>query len=132
MRNLQLADIKTPGGETIHVLNHHGHHVNQHKNGDKETMRQCRIIADEIKKLSGKVVVCGDFNLSPHSESIEQINTLLTNLSIKNKLTTTRNQLTHKSEVCDYIFVNNEIVVNTFESSEEIISDHMALIVNFT
>lgn len=128
MRNLQLADIQTPDGEIVHVLNHHGHHINQHKNGDAETMRQCGIIASEITKLNGKVVVCGDFNLAPHSESLEQINALLTNLPVKNKLVTTRNQLTHKSEVCDYIFVSEDVSVDSFEASEEIISDHKALI----
>lgn len=131
MRNLQSADIQLPTNEVLHILNHHGHHINQHKNGDNETMRQCGIIAKEIEKLEGKIIVSGDFNLAPHSESLEQLNHLLTNLSIKYNLETTRTQLTYKKEVCDYIFVSNVLRIKSFEASNEIISDHKALIMEF-
>ena len=33
-------------------------------------MRQMQIIADEIRKLEGAVIMCGDFNLSPDSKSL--------------------------------------------------------------
>jgi endonuclease/exonuclease/phosphatase (EEP) superfamily protein YafD len=131
VRNLQHAVIELPGKTELHVLNHHGHHVNQHKNGDDETMRQCGIIADKIKQLDEKIVLAGDFNLAPHSESIQQINNLLTNLSIKAKLETTRTQLTHKTEVCDYIFVSNEVEVRSFKALDDIVSDHKALVMEF-
>lgn len=130
IRNLQhvTVDVK---GKILHILNHHGHHIRQHKNGDLETMRQCKIIAEYIATLKGSVILTGDFNLSPHSESLEQVNKLLTNLSVTFGLTTTRNQLTYKSEVCDYIFVSDDIHVNSFTASDELISDHKALILNF-
>lgn len=131
MRNLQLVKIQLPNNSEISILNHHGHHINQHKNGDDETMRQCGIIADEVKKLEGKIIVTGDFNLAPHSESLEQLNIQLTNLSIKHGLKTTRTSLTHKNEVCDYIFVSDEIDVKSFEACDEIISDHMPLVMEF-
>ncbi|MDQ3123374.1 MAG: endonuclease/exonuclease/phosphatase family protein [bacterium] len=131
IRNFQHASINI-NGQLLHVLNHHGHHVHQNKNGDKETMRQCGIIADYIKQLKGAVILVGDFNLAPHSESLEQINGILRNLSVKFDLKTTRTSLTNKTEVCDYIFVSEDIKVTEFFASDDIFSDHKALILEFS
>ena len=57
IRNLQHAVIELPGSKLLNVLNHHGHHVNQHKNGDAETMRQCSIIADKVSELNDVIVL---------------------------------------------------------------------------
>jgi len=129
-RNLLHVIIDTEDG-VLNVLTHHGHHVQAHKNGNEETMRQCKLIADYASKLKGKVILTGDFNLSPHSESLEQINKVLTNLSIKEKLQTTRTGLTHKTEVCDYIFVSSDVHVTSFKALDDIVSDHKALTVEF-
>ncbi len=123
-----VLDVK---GKQVHVITHHGYHIPEHKNGDSESLRQMKEIADYIKKLDGPVILTGDFNLAPHSESLEVINSLLSNLSVKYKLKTTRNQLTHKNEVCDYIFVNDQVKVKNFEMSKELVSDHAALILDF-
>lgn len=115
----------------LHILNHHGHHIDTHKLGDTETMRQAMIIRDYIQKLDGGVILCGDFNLSPESESVQVLGAALRNLSVENNLQTTRSKLTYKNEVCDYIFVNDNIIVNNFSMDETIISDHNALILDF-
>lgn len=131
MRNLQIATVKLPDGSELNILNHHGHHDRQHKDGGDETMRQCKIIADKIRSLDGRIIMAGDFNLSPYSESLEQINEVISNLAIEAKLITTRTPLTHKTEVCDYIFANDKIEVESFETLDEVVSDHKALVVNF-
>lgn len=130
IRNLQhaVADIN---GTTVHLLNHHGHHVAGHKNGNADTLRQCQMIADYIDKLEGPIILAGDFNLAPHSESLELLNSRLKNLSIEYKLLTTRTNLTHKTEVCDYIFVSDGVTVNDFHALDEIVSDHKALLLDF-
>ena len=118
-------------GKKLHLLNHHGHHIDGHKRGDDETMRQVRQIAEYIEGLDGAVILCGDFNLSPDSESIQQLSGNLRNLAVDYSLKTTRSQLTYKNEVCDYIFVNDRIDVKDFSMDETIISDHNALILDF-
>ena len=125
--------LPTPG-ILIHQLEiqHHGFWVPDHKNGNAETLNQTKIIANYVEALKGPTILTGDFNLIPTSESLEQINKLLINLSVKNKLETTRNDLTFKNEVCDYIFVNNEIKVKNFAMSEQVVSDHNALILEFS
>lgn len=118
-------------GKKLNLLNHHGHHIDSHKLGDDETMRQVTQIIEYIKNLEGSVILCGDFNLSPESESIKAINEKLVNLSVEHKLKTTRSKLTDKNEVCDYIFVSHGIKVNDFFMDDTIISDHNALILDF-
>lgn len=118
-------------GKKLNILNHHGHHIDSHKLGDDETLRQIKQIIDYIKTLDGSVILCGDFNLAPESESIKLLDTALVNLSSKYSLKTTRSKLTYKNEVCDYIFISSDIKVNSFEMDETIISDHNALILDF-
>ncbi|MEO8104972.1 MAG: endonuclease/exonuclease/phosphatase family protein [Candidatus Saccharibacteria bacterium] len=130
IRNLQHAQL-TVAGHKLHLLNHHGHHIRQHKNGDAQTRRQMTQIAAYVATLDGPVILTGDFNLAPHSESLELLNGRLRNLSIEYKLTTTRNSLTTKNEVCDYIFVNDAVTVQGFRASDVVASDHQALILDF-
>lgn len=84
-----------------------------------------------MKTLDGGVVLCGDLNLSPESESVKHLGTLLSNLSVDYSLKTTRSRLTYKNEVCDYIFVNEQIDAKDLSMDETIISDHNALILDF-
>jgi endonuclease/exonuclease/phosphatase family metal-dependent hydrolase len=118
-------------GKKLNILNHHGHHIDSHKLGDEETLRQVNQIADYIKGLDGAVILCGDFNLAPESESIKRLEAILRNLSVEYSLKTTRSRLTYKNEVCDYIFVNENVDVKDFSMDETIISDHNALILDF-
>lgn len=131
IRNFQHAIIDV-GDKKLHVLNHHGHHVQQHKNGDSETLRQMNQIAEYIKPLEGPVILTGDFNLAPTSESIGILNDMLRNLSIEYGLETTRTLFTPKSEVCDFIFVNESVTVNEFAALDDLVSDHKALLLDFS
>ncbi|CAN5676480.1 hypothetical protein BH23PAT1_BH23PAT1_1480 [soil metagenome] len=119
------------GGTTYHVITHHGYHVPEHKNGNEETLRQMRQMREYIDSLDGPIILTGDFNLAPHSESLEIINQRLHNHSISGKLKTTRNQFTHKTEVCDYIFTNEKVKVKRFYASDALVSDHKALFLEF-
>lgn len=130
VRNFVHAVVKLDD-KVCNVITHHGFWVAEHKNGNEETLRQMRILGEYIDTLEGPVIVTGDFNLAPHSESLEELNKRLTNLSVSHHLKTTRTSLTHKTEVCDYIFVNEQVKVLDFKVSDEIISDHMALLLEF-
>lgn len=118
-------------GKQVNVITHHGYHVRDHKNGTAETDKQCQEIADYIKKLDGPIILTGDFNLSPDSNSLKPINNLLKNLPVEHKVKTTRNFLTHKQEVCDFIFINDMVKEKHFEVSEKVVSDHAALVLEF-
>jgi endonuclease/exonuclease/phosphatase family metal-dependent hydrolase len=129
-RNVQHVSV-TVGGKTLHILNHHGYHVPGSKAGNTETLQAMWHILRLVGTLSGPVVLAGDFNLSPTSESLTVLNSKLTNLSIKYGLKRTYNQLSVVNEVCDYIFVSNQVKVKNFLMSDELISDHKALVLEF-
>lgn len=122
---VEIDDRKLP------IINHHGHRIDSHKLGNEETFRQIVQIMDYIKNLEGAVILCGDFNLSPESESIKHVNGSLRNLSVDYRLKTTRSKLTYKSEVCDYIFVNDRVRFKEFFMDETVISDHNAFALDF-
>lgn len=130
IRNLQHAQVNI-NGKKLHILNHHGHHVHQHKHGDEHTLRQMKQIATYLERLDGPIVLAGDFNLAPDCESLQVLNAVLRNLSVEYKLQTTRTELTAKKEVCDYIFVNDAVNVTDFRMSTKLASDHAALIMDF-
>lgn len=126
IRGLQHV-VVDHNGQTLHILNHHGHHVPHHKNGDEETMRQCKMIVDYVEKLEGEKILCGDFNLAPESDSLQQISSILVNHAKEYGIVTTRTPLTHKTEVCDYIFTSSNLNVENFQVLDDIASDHKAL-----
>jgi len=131
VRNFQHVTIKDQEGRQIHIINHHGYHVPGHKNGNDFTMKACQQIADYARQLDGPVIITGDFNLLPDSESIEILNKDFRNLTKEYGLQTTRTDLTHKSEPCDFIFVNDKVAVNDFYASEVVASDHQGLVLDF-
>jgi len=130
VRNFVHATIDIQG-KPFNVVTHHGFWVADHKNGNDETLRQTKIIADYCHKLTGPSILTGDFNLIPESGSIKQINKVMTNLTLEHGLKTTRTPLTTKTEACDFIFVSKEVKVRRFGALEKQASDHMALVLEF-
>lgn len=130
IRNFVHAVIEV-NSKKLNVITHHGHHVRDHKDGTDATDRQMKFIHDYIKELNEPVILTGDFNLQPKSKSLKELNTLLVNLSVEYNLKTTRNELTSKSEVCDYIYVSNDVIVKNFYAHSRIVSDHQALVLDF-
>ncbi len=130
IRNLQVVTVNADGTK-VNILNHHGHHVTDTKDGNDETSRQMQLIADVVDSLSGTIIFCGDLNLNPGSPSLTPINDRLVNLSVAHKLKSTYNQFRPLNEVVDYIFVSKHIKVQHFQMSEVLISDHKALILEF-
>jgi len=130
MRNFVHAVIDVDG-RPCHIITHHGFWVPDHKQGNSETLKQMKHLADYIKTLEGPIILTGDFNLSPDSESLRELNGMLTNLSIEHRLKTTRTNLTYKTETCDYIFVSKAVKIKSFEALDKVVSDHKALKLEF-
>lgn len=131
IRNFQHVTLRVDG-KLLHILNHHGIHVRGDKRGNDNTLAACQKIGDYIRGLDGAVILTGDFNLEPNSGSLQLLNSTLRNLPVEARLRTTRSNLTPKTEVCDYIFVNDQVIVNEFRMSDTVVSDHNALILDFT
>jgi len=131
VRNFQHVVAQDENGVKFHLINHHGYHIPGHKRGDDFTMKACRQIEEYARTLEGPIIISGDFNLEPGSESLAVFDDSFRNLSTEYELKTTRNSLTFKSEVCDYIFVNDAVNVKNFYMSEIVASDHQGLVLDF-
>lgn len=128
-RGVAYATVQTPEGD-IHILTTHGYHVREHKNGNEETLKACKQIAEYISRTAGRLVLTGDFNLVPDSQSMRVFDGLLRNLCVENRVVTTRNNLTDKTDTCDYI-LTRDIAVQDFRVLDDVVSDHKALQVTF-
>ena len=131
VRNFQHVVVRDQNDKPVHILNHHGYHVPEHKNGNEFTLKACQQIDDYAKSLDGPVIITGDFNLDPTSESLTVLNDHFRNLTTEFHLETTRTDLTHKTEACDYIFVNDKVIVKDFHASSVVASDHQGLVLEF-
>lgn len=130
VRNFAHSEINIKGN-LYHIITHHGYHVKEHKEGNEDTLAQMHKLGSYLDSLEGRIILTGDFNLSPDSQSMRLINQRLDNHSLIGGLKTTRTQFTRKTEVCDYIFSNNNVKVKRFWASDHLVSDHMALFLEF-
>ncbi|MBQ8043778.1 MAG: endonuclease/exonuclease/phosphatase family protein [Clostridia bacterium] len=131
-RSIQNTIIEIDGKE-IQIINVHGI-WNKDKIGDERTIKQSEFILNNIRK-DIPVIVVGDFNLLPNTESIKALNNELVNLIEKYNIKSTRpnfnDGLDTGNIVCDYIFVNDKVKVNDFTVINTNISDHLPLILDF-
>ena len=131
-RSIQNAILEIDGKE-IQIINVHGI-WNKDKIGDERTINQSKFILSKIRK-DISVIVVGDFNLLPSTESIKILNSELINLIDKYDIKSTRpnfdDGLDNGNIVCDYIFVNDKVKVNSFKVINTDISDHLPLLLDF-
>lgn len=120
-------------GKELQIINVHGI-WNKDKIGDKRTINQSETIVSHIRKDIPCIVV-GDFNLLPNTESIGILNKNMINLIDKYAIKSTRpifdDGLDKGNLVCDYVFVNNKIMVNDFKVLNNNVSDHLPLLLDF-
>ena len=131
-RSIQNSIVNI-NGKDIQIINVHGI-WNKGKIGDERTIAQSKFILDKIR-LDIPCIVVGDFNLLPETESIKMINEKMRNLIEEYNIKTTRpsfdDGLDKGNLVCDYIFVNDKVKVNSFEVLNSKASDHLPLVLDF-
>ena len=131
-RSIQNAILEIDGKE-IQIINVHGI-WNKDKIGDERTINQSKFILSKIRK-DVPVIVVGDFNLLPNTESIKILNNELINLidgyGIKSTRPNFDDGLDSGNIICDYIFVNDKVKVNDFKVINTDISDHLPLLLDF-
>lgn len=80
----------------------------------------------------GKRIICGDFNLTQNTRPIKILNNAFTNLIDKYNISDTRGSLYKGSNrFADYIFVDSQIQVTSFDVPNVAISDHLPLVLEF-
>ena len=131
IRNLAHVIVRI-GGQNVHILTYHGVAVSSAKADTPLMVRQTGIIARYIAELKGAVILATDLNVGPDSQAIAPLNQQLTNLTVLCGLETTRTPHTLLTgDVSDYIFVSRGVRVKRFYTSPRVVSDHVALILDF-
>ena len=136
---LAFGYIRTEyGGKPLTVINIHGL---TGKPDDKldtpERIEQSRSIKEFALQEKGSVIICGDFNVLPETESITMFNGSFTELVKKFGITTTRGKISpwhgtpNEMVFSDYVFASPDIEIMSFNVPDPEISDHLPLIVEF-
>ncbi len=134
-KNIQYIKFNIQGRDFT-IINFHGLWTGKGKDDTEDRINQSQNIIDFIKTLKGEVILCGDFNLNPDTESVKMFENFgLKNLIRENGITSTRTSLYSRREVspfADYTFVSKDLEVKSFEIMPDEVSDHsaMKLVVN--
>jgi len=128
-RNIQYVTI---GGTTL--FNYHGIWTGKGKEDNSERFEQSSKIIDFMKDFKGEIILAGDFNLLPDTESLKMMeNELgLKNLIKEFNITSTRTSHYDKEvKFADYMLVSKGIEVKEFKILPEEVSDHAAMYLEF-
>jgi endonuclease/exonuclease/phosphatase family metal-dependent hydrolase len=134
IKAVQVVDLELPNSKKLRILNYHGIWTKE-KIGDERTLAACKQILDLAKETDGPVIIAGDFNLFPDTESMQIFNKDFVSLVDKYNIQTTRpksNELSNlKRNVVDFVLVSRAIKVNSFKVIDSDVSDHLPLILDF-
>lgn len=127
-RNIQYIKIEADN-KILTVINFHGLWNGSGKGDSEDRLNQSKKIVEFTEKIKGEVILCGDFNLLPETESIKILeNTGLKNLIKEFGITSTRtSHYTKPEKYADYIFTSPTLKVKDFKVLPEEVSDHFAL-----
>jgi endonuclease/exonuclease/phosphatase family metal-dependent hydrolase len=137
VRWLQLTELRTPGGSLL-IANYHGIARPGTKLDSDERLEQSRAIRRVLDAHDGPVVLVGDFNLLPETESVRLLERGLRNLVIEHAIPSTRSRLNpyfgtpQEQPHADYMFVSPDLCVADFQVPDVQVSDHLPLILDVT
>ena len=127
------VEIKTQHG-SMFVCNVHGRSRPNEKLDNPGRLMQSRDIIDFFKNKLEPVIIGGDFNLFPETESIQMFKKQgYRDLIEEFGIDTTRNHLVWdrypiKMLYSDYVFLNDKVVLKSFSVPKNEVSDHLPLI----
>lgn len=98
-----------------------------------ERLEQSQKIREFLEQERDAKILCGDFNLRPDTESLSILEKDMANLIKTYNITTTRSVLYTRSEkFADYILVSPEIQVENFQVLQDVVSDHLPMLLEFS
>lgn len=136
-RIMQVLEVEKDGN-IYWVNNAHGLSVPGNKLDNPKRIQQSENICKKISEQTGKIILGGDFNLMPETESIKILEQSgLRNLIKEFQIKETRSELNFLKfkdssfdiqHYADFAFVSKEVVVKNFSVPNVNISDHLPLI----
>lgn len=120
----------------VWICNVHGRSQPKEKRDDAGRIRFSNELIQYFENKEGPVVIGGDFNLFPDTQSIQMFSErgyrdLVNEFAIE----TTRNHLAWdrfpvKMKYSDYIFLNDKVALTGFSVTENEVSDHLPLAIS--
>lgn len=131
-RNVQYLTVSTSLGNRS-ILNFHGLWNGLGKVDTEERLTQSRRIIEFLRTRRSPYVLCGDFNLLPHTESMKMLEEFgLRNLIKEYAISSTRTHLYDKTDqFADYVLVSGDIEILDFRVLCDVVSDHKPMYVEF-
>jgi endonuclease/exonuclease/phosphatase family metal-dependent hydrolase len=131
-RNIQFVQFNQDGQEYT-VINFHGLWNGGGKTDSPDRLEQSNKIREFIDtRATGKVILVGDFNLEPETESVAILEKGMRNLIKEHGVTSTRSHhYTKPVKFADYAIVSNDLDVKKFEVLQNPVSDHLPLLLEF-
>jgi hypothetical protein len=133
IRWLQLTYLRVPGG-TLMVANYHGIARPGSKLDSDERLEQSRAIRRVLDAQDGPLVLVGDFNLLPDTESVRLLGEGRRNLVLDRAIPTTRSRLNpyygtpQEQPHANYAILSPELEVVDFQVPDVEISDHLPML----
>ncbi len=132
-RSILITD-HTIDNKKLRIINYHGIWTRD-KSGNDKTINANKVIFDVAQKSEGEVIICGDFNLFPDTESMKIFEgkyiSLVDRYDIKTTRLSTNELSTAKRNVVDYVWISEGIKIEDFSVPNLNISDHLPLIFDF-
>lgn len=119
-------------GRLWSILNFHGLWNGQGKTDSPDRLDQSRRLRALMNFVERPLILCGDFNLRPDSQSFAILKEDMRDLGGEAGVTSTRTSFYPKAEkFADYILVSPEVVVREFAVLPDEVSDHAPLYLEF-
>ncbi len=127
-RNIQYVKI-IHNEKPITIINFHGLWNGQGKGDSEDRIAQSSKILKFIESCNSELILCGDFNLLPETESLQVFEKIgLRNLIAEYTITSTRTSYYEKPvKYASYAFITPQIEVVSFKILPEEVSDHAPL-----
>lgn len=131
-RNIQYLQF-TNEGQDYTIINFHGLWNGGGKGDSEDRLNQSRNIRKFIDGLETQhVILIGDYNLEPDTESIAILAKGMRNLITEYGITSTRSHYYSKPvKFADYAIVSPEVKIEKFAVLQYPVSDHLPLLLEF-
>jgi endonuclease/exonuclease/phosphatase family metal-dependent hydrolase len=132
-RNMQFTTFEYDG-QQVTAANLHGLWTPDGKGDTPDRLVQSRKVVDFLAGIDGEVILCGDMNLQPDTDSIRMLERAgLRNLVTEYGVQSTRSIRYNKpTRYGSYMFTSSGIKVEDFRAIEVDVSDHLPLQITCT
>jgi Endonuclease/Exonuclease/phosphatase family len=132
LQNIQLKI----GEKILNINNYHGITFPGDKLDSPERLLQSAKILNILAQQQGEKILCGDFNLTINTKSLELLGSIGRDLIKDFKIENTRNEISWKQydniqHFADFTFVSSGLKVKSFEVPYNLASDHLPMILEF-